>query len=124
MRKEIEFIFKTRYLNKFKDAFEWTFQPNLDRSAFLSKSNSRTTGEFYERWIHWKENQIKWIQEQQKLKEDKINQEIIENHVETKKYSLRHFLNPSRNANQELTWLTYDGVSEHLKRQYIAQKEK
>lgn len=94
---------RNQIFQKFKETIMCTFQPNLDRPGYLNRSNSRTTGKFYERCINWKQNQQKWIEEQRKLQDEIIQKEINDNHVETKRYSKRVFANTSRNVNPQLT---------------------
>lgn len=89
-----------------------------------SDSNSKLTGTFYERCLSWKDNHDKWVEQEQKRKLSQLEKEIRDNHVETQKYSQRHLRNLSRNINNRVTCLTYDGVANHLERQYVAQKEK
>lgn len=94
---------RNQMFQKLRDILQCTFRPNIKRSKYLNKWNSKTTGDFYERSIHWKQNQQKWIENQRKLKEEKMQKEIVDNHVETKRYSKRAFLNTTKDINEQIT---------------------
>lgn len=115
---------ENKFSNKIKEVLVCTFKPNLeDTKYWFSKSNSQTTGSMYDRSVLFKENQLKWAEEQQKLKEVEAQQQLVERHIQSLKYSRMYYDN-MRIFNQNATWLMHDGVSVHLKRQQDAQKAK
>lgn len=115
-----------RLLDKIEDQLECTFQPNMHLyEDDLSRSNSKTTGKFYDRWLLWQENRKEWIEEQKKKKQEKYKKEIERNSVERQKYSQKINKRKTKIAlSSRVTWLAYYGVDAHLERQFNAQKEK
>lgn len=53
-----------------------------------------------------------------------LQNEIAKHHIENKKYSRRHFLNEAKSLQNPISCLSYEGVTTHVQRQQIAQKEK
>lgn len=56
----------------------------------------------YDRSVLFKENQLKWAEEQQKLKEVEAQQQLVERHIQSLKYSRMYYDN-MRIFNQNAT---------------------
>jgi hypothetical protein len=69
MTKETEFIHKNKLLDKMEEQMKCTFQPDTKRlSSENYRSNTKITGNFYERSVTWKDAHEQWIEDSQKEK--------------------------------------------------------